>query len=137
MKHNVTLTILCLLSILFTTFHLTDDIARGISPGSIWVEPVVILLAIWLYATLALQQRRLGYVLIMIFSLLASGGPILHMIGKKGLSAGIPSSGGFFFAWTLMALGVTSYFCVLLSARQLWNLSRSQQNVNPPSRKEF
>jgi len=33
MKHNVMLTIASLLSILFMTFHLTDDIIRGIEPG--------------------------------------------------------------------------------------------------------
>ena len=32
MKHNVLLTITSLLSILFGTFHLADDIARGMSP---------------------------------------------------------------------------------------------------------
>jgi hypothetical protein len=33
MKHNVMLTITSLLSILFMTFHLTDDIIRGIGLG--------------------------------------------------------------------------------------------------------
>jgi hypothetical protein len=33
MKHNVMLTVASLLSILFTTFHLTDDIVRGMEPG--------------------------------------------------------------------------------------------------------
>jgi hypothetical protein len=35
MKHSVMLTITSLLSILFFTFHLTDDIVRGIEPGGI------------------------------------------------------------------------------------------------------
>ena len=51
MKHHVTLTITSLLSILFTTFHLTDDIVRGISPGGLSNLPVVLVLAVWLYAT--------------------------------------------------------------------------------------
>ena len=33
MKHNVMLTIASLLSILFLTFHLTDDIVRGMEKG--------------------------------------------------------------------------------------------------------
>ena len=33
MKHNVILTITSLLSILFVTFHLADDIVRGFEPG--------------------------------------------------------------------------------------------------------
>jgi len=36
------------------------------------------------------------------------------------------SSGGFFFVWTLLALGVTAVFSVILSARGLWSLRRVQ-----------
>ena len=32
MKHNLMLTIASLLSILFMTFHFTDDIVRGMEP---------------------------------------------------------------------------------------------------------
>ena len=35
MKHQVTLTITSLLSILFLTFHLSDDIVRGFEPGAV------------------------------------------------------------------------------------------------------
>ena len=35
MKQNVTLTIASLLSVLFMTFHLTDDIVRGMEPGTL------------------------------------------------------------------------------------------------------
>jgi hypothetical protein len=33
------------------------------------------------------------------------------------------SSGGFFFIWTLLALGVTALFSVILAARGLWELT--------------
>ncbi len=32
------------------------------------------------------------------------------------------SSGHFFFVWTLIAIGVTGLFSVILSARGLWSL---------------
>jgi hypothetical protein len=35
MRHNVVITISSLLSILFMTFHLTEDIVRGMEPGGI------------------------------------------------------------------------------------------------------
>ncbi len=35
MKHNVALTIASLLSILFLTFHVADDIIRGMAPGTV------------------------------------------------------------------------------------------------------
>jgi len=47
MKHQVALTMTSLLSILFTTFHLTDDIVHGMSPGGLQNLPVVLVLAVW------------------------------------------------------------------------------------------
>jgi len=35
MEHNVSLTIASLLSILFMTFYLTDDIVGGLEPGTL------------------------------------------------------------------------------------------------------
>jgi len=126
MKHQVALTITSLLSILFTTFHLTDDIVYGMSPGGLQNLPVVLVLVVWLYATLVLVERRSGCVIILVLSLLASGLPVIHMTGSAGVTAGIKSGGAFFFAWTLLALGVTAIFSVILSARGLRSLLRGQ-----------
>ena len=128
MKENVILTITSLLTILFTTFHLTHDIVRGISPGGLSNFPVVLVLVIWLYGTLVLAGRRSGYVIILVLSLLVSGVPVIHMIGKRGIVGGAiaESSGNFFFAWTLLALGVTAVFSVILSVRGLRSLRRGQ-----------
>ena len=127
MKHTVMLTIMSLLTILFTMFHLADDMVRGFSPGGLSNLPVVLVWVVWLYATLVLIERRSGYVIILVMSLLASGLPVIHMTGK-GLVGGriAGTSGAFFFAWTLLALGVTAVFSVILSARGLWNLRRAQ-----------
>ena len=40
MNHQVTLTITSLLSILFTIFHLTDDIVHGMSPSFVHIAKV-------------------------------------------------------------------------------------------------
>ena len=60
MKHNVVLTIASLLSILFMTLHLTDDIVRGMEPGTLSDLIAVPILAVWLYGTLVLAERRSG-----------------------------------------------------------------------------
>ena len=44
MKQNVMLTIASLLSILFMTFHLADDIVRGMEPGTLSSLIAVLLL---------------------------------------------------------------------------------------------
>ena len=125
MKHNVMLTITSLLLILFFTFHLTDDIVRGMEPGGLSnLIGGVLISVVWLYGTLVLAERRSGYIIILLGSLLGLAVPVIHMRGKGvGVASGIAnSSGGFFFVWTLIAIGVTALFSVILSVRGLWNL---------------
>ena len=126
MKQNLILTITSLLSILFLTFHLADDIIRGMASGRVSNLFGVLILVVWLYGTLVLAERRLGYVIILLGSLLGSGIPVIHMLGNGvGVDGNIAkSSGAFFFVWTLLALGVTALFSVILSVRGLWSLRR-------------
>jgi hypothetical protein len=126
MKHNSILTIASLLSILFMTFHLTGDIIRGMASGRVSNLFGVLILVVWLYGTLVLAERRSGYVIILLGSLLGSGMPVIHMMGKGVGGDFAKSSGAFFFVWTLIALGVTALFSVILSARGLWSLQWGQ-----------
>jgi hypothetical protein len=125
MKENVLLTIASLLTILLGTFHLADDVARGMSPGGFLNLVGVVICVIWLYATLVLAGPRSGYVIILLASFLFMGIPVIHMRGR-GIGFGTTRSGGFFFAWTLLALGVTALFSFILSVRGLWSLRRGQ-----------
>jgi len=127
MKHNVMLTITSLLSILFMTFHLTDDIVRGMEKGGLSNLVAVPIFVVWLYGTLVLAERRSGYIIILLGSLLGSGVPVIHMMGAGVGGAIARSSGAFFFIWTLLALGVTALFSVILSVCGLWSLRRGQQ----------
>ncbi|HKF21227.1 MAG TPA: hypothetical protein VKE93_06635 [Candidatus Angelobacter sp.] len=131
MKHNVVLTIASLLSMLFTTFHLTGDIILGMEKGGASNLIVVPILAVWLYGTLVLAERRSGYVIILLGSLLGLLVPIFHMKGA-GLGAQVAnSSGAFLFVWTTIALGVTALFSVILSARGLWSLPWGRPGTLP------
>ena len=69
---------------------------------------------------LVLDERKSGYITILIISILATGLPVIHMRGA-GMAGGriANSSGAFFFVWTLVAIGVTSLFSAVLSARAL------------------
>ena len=129
MKHNRMLIITSLLSILFSAFHITDDIVYKIAPGGLSNLTVVVFLVVWLYAMLVLVEGRSGYVIVLLLSVLASGVPILHMKGSSGITAGISNpSAAFFFAWTLLALEVTAVFSAILSVRGLWSLRRGQSH---------
>jgi hypothetical protein len=125
MKHNLMLAVSSLLSILFMTFHLTDDVVRGIEPGGVKNLIGVLILVVWLYGTLVLAERRSGYVIMFLGSLLGSAVPVIHMTGAGLVGGRIANSSGiFFWVWTLLALGVTALFSVILSARGLWSLIR-------------
>ena len=120
MKQNLLLTIASLLSILLVTFHVTDDIVRGMAPGTLFDLITVPILVVWLYGTLVLAGKRSGYVIILLGSLLGLLVPVIHM-KRAGVGGAIAkSSGAFFFIWILLVLGVTALFSVILSARGLW-----------------
>jgi hypothetical protein len=122
MKQNVVLTIASLLSILFTTLHVADDIVRGMEPGTLFDLITLPILAVWLYGTLVLAGKRSGYIILLLGSLLGLLVPVIHMKGAGVGGAIAKSSGAFFFIWTLLALGVTALFSVILSVRGLWGL---------------
>jgi hypothetical protein len=124
MKHTTTLTITSLLTILFLSFHFADDIVRGIEPGTLYNYPGILILVVLLYATLALAERRSGYVILLLGSILGAGIPVVHLMGK-GVSRIAQTSGGFFFVWTLLALGATATFSLILSIRGLWGLRKA------------
>jgi hypothetical protein len=119
------LTITSLLSLLFLTFHLADDIVRGFEPGGLSNLIMTVLISVvWLYGTLVLFERRSGYVIMLLLSLFSLVVPYIHMSGKGvGVASRLAnSSGHFFFVWTLLAIGVTGLFSAILSTHGLWSL---------------
>jgi len=127
MKRNL-LTIASLLSILFGTTHLAQDIVYGYEPGKVSNLILVPIVVVWLYGTLVLEERLSGYIIILLGSLLSLAVPIVHMSGRGvGVASRMAGSNGhFFFVWTLIALGVTALFSVILTVCALWNLRRGQ-----------
>src|SRR5258708_19413900 len=114
MKHNTMLTVASLLSILFLTLHITDDIVRGISKAES-SNTALLILAVFLYGTLVLPERRWGHVIILLIGLIAAAMPVIHMRGAHyGEIAKSP--GGFFFVWILWALGGLGGFTLVPSA---------------------
>jgi len=120
------LTIASLLSILFFTFHLAHDIVRGIEPGTLTNLPAIPIFVFWLYGTLALAERRSGYIITLLGGLFALVVPLSHMRGRGvGVASRLAgSSGHFFFVWILIAIGVTGLFSVILSTHELWDLRK-------------
>src|SRR5215207_5486853 len=72
MKPNLMLPVASLLSLLLLTFHLAHDIVRGFEPGGLQnLVGGVLIAGVWLYATLMLSERRSGYIIMLLGSLLS------------------------------------------------------------------
>ena len=117
MNHKVLLTVFSLLSILLMSIHVTDDIVRGFDKWGFDKLSFVLILVVWLCATLLLAERRFGLVIMLLGGLLSALMPAIHM---RGTGAFVKSSGAFFFIWTLFALGATGTLSVILAASGLW-----------------
>lgn len=127
MNTNRLLRITSLLSLLLLTLHVTDDIVRGISKA----EPsniALVVLVVLLYGTLVLE-RRWGHVIMFFVGLFAAGIPVIHMRGAHYPEIAA-SPGGFFFVWTLWALGALGGVTMILSVRGLWSLRRGSSPTN-------
>ena len=130
MKQTAMLTTASLFTILLMTFHLTGDILFRMAPAGLVNLLPVFIFVVQLYETLVLAGRRAGYVIIFFGSALGLLVPVIHMKATRGLMSGdIGNSGqAFLFVWTILALGITSTFSVILSARALlglpWRRSR-------------
>src|SRR5262245_23792349 len=122
MKRNVTLTVVSLLSLLFLMFHYTHDVIRQAEGRNTYPIPVLVF-ALWLYATLMLSGRIGGYVIMFLGGLFSAGMIVVH---SRGIVMG--KSGGFFFVWTLLALSATGWVTMILCARGLWQIFRSNRS---------
>ena len=124
MKQTDMLTTASLLTILLMTIHMTGDILFRMAPAGLVNLLVVFIFVVQLYGTLVLAGRRAGYIIIFFGSVLLLLVPVIHMKATRGLISGdIGNSGqAFLFVWTLLALGITATFSIILSARALLSL---------------
>jgi NO-binding membrane sensor protein with MHYT domain len=128
-----------LLAIFFITLHYTDDVirkVRGMDQGGIAVLFAVLILVVWLYAVLVLAERKSGYIISLIVSLLNSLIPLGHLTGMAGEATPgeILTSSGPFFVWVVIALGLTVFPSLILSAYLLFRPSteKSAHRVSEP-----
>jgi hypothetical protein len=124
MKQTAMLTTASLLTILLMTIHLTGDILFRMTPAGLVNLLAVFIFVVQLHGTLVLAGRRAGYIIIFFGSALGLLVPVIHMKGTRGVLGGdIGTSGqAFLFVWTLLALGITAPFSIILSARALLSL---------------
>ena len=105
-----------LLSIILFSLHVTDDVVHGFDPWDPSKQYFPPMLVLFLYATLILNKRKSGLVLIAFSGLFMALMPFLHRKISPGF---ITSDGAFFFIWTLFALGASGGLTLILALQQL------------------
>ena len=125
MKQNLPLTVSSLAAIALFTVHLAHDFVFGLDAMTrAGTFTFLLIVLVPSYGTVELAGRRWGYVVTLLFGILAAGLPVLHTVG------GARSAGrGFFFVWTLLALGACGAFSAVLSARGLWRSVRARRGT--------
>jgi hypothetical protein len=122
MRQNLPLTISSLLAIVLFTIHLAHDFVFGLDSMTRAGTSVYLLIVIVsLYGTVELAGRRSGYVITLLLGILSMAIPVLHTVGGPRSAAR-----GFFFVWTLLALGGCGVYTAVLSARALWRVWRAR-----------
>ncbi len=125
MNQNDRLLSVCsLLTILLFSIHMSDDVVRGYEPRGLSNLSGLAIMAVWLSATLLLIGRRVGYLAILLGSLLCCLFPIAHLRGA-GVTSVVATPGGHLFVWILFAIGVLAPCTAALAVLCLWRTRRS------------
>ena len=96
MNRSLLLTITSLLSILFVTFHIAEDVVRGFEPGGFRNVSGMLMMVVWLYGTVVLTGRRSGYIIVLLGSILGVIVSLAHMRGVGLVGGRIANSSGKF-----------------------------------------
>ncbi len=102
--------------------HLTDDLARAAFAGlnEVVATAGLFVIVLWLLGILlSARQSRVGYALLLIFSLFGTIIALLHTTGVQPSITDIAQTSGVFFAWVVLAAGIVSIVALILSARAL------------------
>ena len=125
MKQNVALTISSLFSIVLFPVHLAHDFIFGLdSMSRAGTFNFLLIMLVSSYGTVELAGRRWGYVITLLLGIFAAGMPVLHTVGGPRAAGR-----GFFFVWTLLAMGACGVFAAVLSARELWRSMRARRGT--------
>ena len=125
MKPSALLAGSTLITALFLTLHVADDIARGIDTIGLHTLTPILIFGLWLYGALVLNGRRWGYVLQLLLSILGQGVVVIHLRGRHMGQIAV-SSGGVLFVWTLFVIGTTSFMSMLLCVQGLLTFRKQQ-----------
>jgi hypothetical protein len=116
-RRHVALTISALVALVLFTVHVAHDIVFGLdSMSRAGTLTFLLIMLVLSYGVVELAGRSAGDVIALLVGLLAVAMPVLHTVGGPR-SARL----GFFFVWTLLALGASGVLTAALAVRALWD----------------
>jgi hypothetical protein len=121
MKPYSLLVVTSLLTLLLLTFHLADDVVRGLAPGGLSNITVILISAFWLYGALILGERLAGRIVMLLGGVAGTGASVIHVTRAGMVGGRIAHTDGMrFWVWTLLATGAFGVFSGALAVRELW-----------------
>ena len=125
MANNLMLRNASLLLLLLLTLHVVDDIVHGFDSAGLMNMIGVVALGFLIYGTLMLHDRVSGHIVMLFIALFSALMPIVHLRSAR-ITEIAQASGGYFFIWTLWALGGIGIFAIILAIQGLLNLRRNR-----------
>ncbi len=126
MKKNKLLTITSLVLMLLLTLHIVDDIVRGFDTAGLINMIGIVVAAILVYGTLMIGEHLAGLLMMLFVGFTAAAMPVIHLRSSR-INEIAQGEGGFFFVWTLWALGVIGIFAMILAVQLIVERSRSRE----------
>ena len=126
MTNNLMLRNTSLLLLLLLTLHVVDDVVHGFDSAGLINMIGIVVLGLLIYGTLMLHDRMSGHFVMLFVALFSLLMPIIHLRSPR-INETAQASGGFFFIWTLWALGGIGVFGIILAVRGLLNLQRNKR----------
>lgn len=129
MTNNLMLRNTSLLLLLLLTLHVVDDIVHGFDSAGLVNMIGIVVLGFLIYGTLVLHERVSGHVVMLFVALFSALMPVIHLRSAR-INETAQASGGYFFIWTLWALGGIGVFSIILTIQGLVNLRRKRIAVS-------
>ena len=121
MTNNLMLRNTSLLLMLLLTLHVVDDVVHGFDSAGLINMIGIVVLGFLIYGTLVLHERVSGHLVMLFIALFSALMPIVHLRSAR-INETAQASGGFFFIWTLWALGGIGIFGIIVAIQGLVNL---------------
>ena len=121
MTDNLMLRNTSLLLLLLLTLHVVDDIVHGFDSAGLINMIGIVVLGLLIYGTLVLHERVSGHIVMLFVALFSMLMPVVHLRSAR-INETAHASGGFFFIWTLWALGGVGIFGIIVAIQGLVNL---------------